>query len=123
MKVALQIRDSAREPVVTQLELTDLALGKRVGRALSRLALLWVLAVCSVLVPLLHFVLVPGFFISGLVLAVLAFRDTVVLVSPRLVCPKCGLETDVEAGSTGWPLSLQCTHCGTTFFAKPIARA
>lgn len=116
--VSLQIRDSAREPTPAVLELEPIPVATRVGRAAVRLVGAWVLAVACVLVPLLHFVLVPGFFLAGPVLAWLAFRETVVVKSERITCPKCGQETPIEPGSKGWPVGLRCTPCGTTFSAR-----
>jgi hypothetical protein len=119
MKVALQIRDSAREPLVSELEISTIPAGTRAMRAATRWVGLWVLAVGSILVPLLHFVLVPGFFIAGPLLAMLAFRETVVVTSTQVTCPKCGKQSGIETGTTGWPAGLRCTHCSTTFSAKP----
>src|SRR5512140_1627824 len=44
--------------------------GQRTRRALKSLGIFWGLAVVSVLVPIAHFVLVPGFFVLGIVLFV-----------------------------------------------------
>lgn len=117
--VLLQIRDSSRDPVKASLELKHLGVGVRARRAIVRLLICWVLAGVSVLVPLMHFVLVPGFFIAGFVLATLAFRATVEVQSPKVPCPKCAQLTPIEAGSTGWPVTIWCAACGTTFFARP----
>ena len=116
-QVLLRIRDSAREPVGATLQVEPLPAGSRLGRGVVRLVVCWVLAVAFVLVPLLHFVLVPGLFILGPVLAWLATRATVRVRSERIDCPKCGKETGIEAGTTGWPVSLRCCFCSTTFLA------
>ena len=116
--VMLQIRDSAREPVKATLELKHFTVGVRARRAALRLIACWALAGVSVLVPLMHFVLVPGFFIAGFVLAALAFRATVEVCSPKIACPKCAQVTPIEAGTTGWPVTIWCAACGTTFFAR-----
>lgn len=119
MKVTLQIRDSQREPVPAQLEVESFSLGQRVGRAVVRLVALWGLAVGAVLIPLLHFVLVPGLALLGPVFAYLAFRPTVKVRSETIVCPKCGQASSIEEGATGWPVTLRCSQCSTTFFARP----
>lgn len=116
--VSLQIRDSAREPTPASLEIESLPFSNRLGRAAVRLLLAWGLALPCVLVPLLHFVLVPGLLLLGPVLAWLTFRQTVRVKSERINCPKCGVETDIEPGTTGWPVSLRCGPCGTTFSAR-----
>lgn len=113
----LSIRDSSREPTSALLEIEPLSPQSRLGRGVVRLVVCWGLAVACILVPLLHFVLVPGFFIAGPVLAWLAARDTVVVKSARITCPKCGKETGIEPGTTGWPVPLRCSLCSTTFSA------
>lgn len=118
--VTLQIRDSTRAPTHSTLEVAHLGAGVRARRAATRLFICWALAGVSVLVPLLHFVLVPGFFIAGFVLAALAFRAAVEVRSPKVPCPKCAQQTPVEAGTTGWPVTIWCAGCGTTFFARPV---
>ena len=117
--VLLRIRDSAREPVAATLHVEPLSAGARFRRGVVRLVVCWVLAVACVLVPLLHFVLVPGLIILGPVLAWLATRATVEVKSERIGCPRCEKETGVEQGSTGWPVSLRCSLCSTTFSATP----
>ena len=117
--VLLRIRDSAREPVAATLHVEPLSPRARLGRGVVRLMVCWVLAVGCVLVPLLHFVLVPGLILLGPVLAWLATRATVEVKSERIRCPRCEQETGVEPGSTGWPVSLRCSLCSTTFSATP----
>lgn len=116
--VSLQIRDSAREPTKATLEIEAIPFARRLGRGAVRLLGAWVLAVGCVLVPLLHFVLVPGFLIAGPVLAWLAVRQTVVVKSTSIGCPKCGQDAPIEEGTTGWPAGLRCGSCGTTFSAR-----
>lgn len=116
--VALQIRDSAREPTAATLELETIPFPKRLGRAAVRLLAAWALAVGCVFIPLLHFVLVPGFLLAGPVLAWLAVRQTVRVISASITCPKCGKDAPIEAGTTGWPVSMRCAICGTTFSAR-----
>ncbi len=115
--VTLQIRDSARPPTTAELTLEPLSLRQRLGRALTRVGVCWAVAVPCVLVPLLHFVLVPGLVLLGPLLGALAFRATVVVTSERVKCPKCEQDTPIEPGTTGWPVGLRCAHCSTTFRA------
>ena len=118
LPVVLQIRDSAREPTAATLELEDIPFAKRLGRGAVRLLGAWAVAVACVFIPLLHFVLVPGFFLAGPVLAWLAVRASVRVTSASITCPKCGKDAPIEAGTTGWPVSMRCSSCGTTFSAR-----
>lgn len=117
--VALRIRDSLREPTHAELAVEDIPMPKRVMKAAIRLVLLWVLAVACIFIPLLHFVLVPGFAVAGVVFAVLAAKGSVEVKSTEVTCPKCGQVTPIEKGRTGWPVGLWCKKCGTSFSAVP----
>lgn len=117
--VSLQIRDSSRAPTPATLEVEVLSPGARLQRAGVRLLVAWGLALFSVFIPLLHFVLVPGFFLAGPVLAFLAGRATVRVVSVSVACPKCTQGAPIEPHTTGWPAGLRCVACGTTFCAVP----
>lgn len=120
LPIDLTIMDSQRTPSRVELAVEPIPLGKRAVRALLRLGACWGLAVACIFVPLLHFVLVPGFLVAGPVLAWLGARATVVVKSERVTCPRCNVETPVEPGSTGWPIRLWCASCGTTFFGRPV---
>ena len=117
--VALRIRDSAREPTHASLEVESIPMPARVGRAVGLFVVLVGLAVGSVFVPLLHFVLVPGFAIAAFVLPVLTVRASVRVLSSEVKCPKCGEVTPIEKGRRGWPVALWCKQCGTSFRATP----
>ena len=120
MKVTLQIRDSQRDPVNAELDIEHISIGQRIGKAAIRLVVCWALAVATIFIPLLHFVLVPGFAVLGPVMAFLGFKPTVKVTSKTVTCPKCEKVSTIEEGSTGWPVTLRCSHCSTTFFAKPL---
>jgi hypothetical protein len=115
--VLIRIRDSAREPVTSALEVENIPFPSRVLTGVGVLLGCWALAVATIFVPLLHFVLVPGFFFAGPVLGWLAAKNTVVVKSTVITCPKCGKETGIEPRSKGWPVGLRCSHCSTTFSA------
>ncbi|MDP1830055.1 MAG: hypothetical protein Q8L48_42725 [Archangium sp.] len=119
--VALQIRDSARAPTAATLEVQVLAPGARLQRLAFRLVVAWGLALFSLFIPLLHFVLVPGFLLAGPVLAWLAGRATVRVISTSVACPKCTGAAAIEPDTTGWPAAMRCLACGTTFSAVPSA--
>ncbi len=118
--VDLNIMDSQRTPVRTELKVDSIAAGQRLGRGLVRLLICWALAVACILVPLLHFVLVPGFVLLGPVLAWKASAATVSVSSTEVTCPRCSTLTPVEPGTTGWPARLWCASCGTTFLARRV---
>jgi len=64
--------------------------GARLRRGLLALAACWGLAALTVLVPIAHFVLVPGFFLLGIWLLVKRLGEDATIVSVAGDCPKCG---------------------------------
>ena len=70
----------------------------RARRALRVLALCWGLGVLAILVPIAHFVLVPGFVLLGIALAVGRLREAATIVGVSGACPRCGVERALEAG-------------------------
>ena len=85
-------RTSARVAVVRHTS------AARAWRALRVLALCWGLGVLAILVPIAHFVLVPGFVLLGIALAVGRLREGATIVGVSGTCPRCGVERALEAG-------------------------
>lgn len=117
--VTIVIQDSAREPTTGALHVTPLSAGARAGRSLKTLLILWAVAIGCLPLAGLHFVLVPGFLVAGIVFAVLRSRATVVLDDKELTCPKCGKPVPVEKGTTGWPAKVQCNECSSRLLMTP----
>ncbi|HKK08299.1 MAG TPA: hypothetical protein VKA44_05385 [Gemmatimonadota bacterium] len=91
----------AEEPVSAVLyaggEGTDVRLrvlhhprGRRLRRAAAGLGLLWLLAAVSVFIPIAHLILVPGFFLGGIGLAVVRWKRRDRFAEFRARCPVCG---------------------------------
>jgi len=71
---------------------------ERTRRALKALAKLWGIALLTILVPMAHFVLVPGFFIAGIVVGLKRLREPATVTGVQGICPRCGEERVFEAG-------------------------
>lgn len=117
--VTIVLQDSERQPTTGTLKVTHLSAGARAWRALKTLLILWVVALGCIPLPGLHFVLVPGFFISGIVFAVLRGRASVTLDEQVLTCPKCDKPVPVEKGTTGWPAKVMCNECSSRMVMSP----
>lgn len=117
--VTITLQDSARAPSSGVVQVTPLSLGQRLFRAGKTLLLLWLVALACAPLPGLHFVLVPGFFVSGLVVAVLKVRAVVRVDERAVPCPKCGTLVPVEAGTVGWPARLLCPECSARLVLTP----
>ena len=72
-------------PVPAMAVVRRRSLASRLGRAGLGLAIAWLLAFPAIFLPVLHFVLVPGFVIGGVVLAAHRLRENRTLA--RVVAP------------------------------------
>lgn len=86
----------------------------RVGRAAVSLLALWGIGAVCVFLPIAHFVLVPGFFIAGLVAAVLRLGEDRSLQHIEGRCPRCKVVRHFgDAGRFREGREIHCEGCGS----------
>lgn len=117
--IDIVLQDSARHPTTGVLHYTPLGFDGRLGRALKALGILWLVALGCVPLPGLHFVLTPGFFVAGIVAAILRFQAKVVVDDTSIKCPKCDRDIAIEKGTTGWPARVLCNECSSRLVMSP----
>ncbi|MCC7442572.1 MAG: hypothetical protein IT285_13120 [Bdellovibrionales bacterium] len=83
----------------------------RILRAIRLGAGCWGLGLAAVLLPLLHFILVPALLLAGPIVALLASRQDSVLLGGEGICPKCGAPVKIERAAPRFPLKDLCTAC------------
>lgn len=69
------------------------------------------LAIVSVFIPLLHFVLVPLFLLATPFVFSLTFNRESAVLGGEGACPKCGEPFTVAKGPNKFPLKDLCTRC------------
>ncbi|MCB0310333.1 MAG: hypothetical protein KDD42_03810 [Bdellovibrionales bacterium] len=80
-------------------------------RALKFLGGFWALAAISIVIPIAHFVLVPVFFLVGIISAfIIAFQSSQIF-GGAAECPACGEIFKVAKNLNRWPVSDVCEHC------------
>ncbi|MBN8538064.1 MAG: hypothetical protein J0M15_13500 [Deltaproteobacteria bacterium] len=62
---------------------------QRIQRSIKLFILLFFAAVFSLLIPVLHFVLVPGFLISAIAFGIMKFKEVYGLNLSGVKCPSC----------------------------------
>lgn len=85
---------------------------QRVGRTLAGLGMFWALALGGLFIPVAHFILVPTFVVTGIIVAVKRAREDRRLVELRGACPRCGAAQEFKPGgrfATG--RSVDCPKC------------
>lgn len=102
----------APEPTAATVRLDPLVPGRRVGRAVASFAVLFVIALVSVLIPVAHFLLVPGFLIAAFVSLIVRLGVTTLVLGARGTCPDCGVEQDFDLPKA-WrlPQDVTCRGC------------
>jgi len=85
---------------------------QKLGNAFKKLLLFWLAAGFCVFIPGLHFLLVPLFFILGIV----AFRKTIKIdgrvLRGQTECPYCKAAVKISPSLLAWPLREICQGCG-----------
>jgi hypothetical protein len=102
-------------PVAAVAVVRRRSLVSRLGRAALGLAIAWLLAFPAIFLPVLHFVLVPGLVIGGIVLAAHRLREDRTLARVEGTCPRCGVAFRAAPGGRfRLPRSVQCVYCKNT---------
>ena len=100
-------------PTLAQLVVENLTAGERVRRAAIALAAGAALASIALPIPLVHFVLVPGALLLGLIFATIRLNQRQVIRSAEGACPYCG--THQRLGLAGrvfrLPREVFCDKC------------
>lgn len=66
--------------------------GARIRRATKFFLIFLFAAIVSLLIPVLHFLLVPGFLLAALIMSVIKFKETGSIDLTRFGCPSCAKE-------------------------------
>jgi hypothetical protein len=84
---------------------------ERVARAFKFGGMCWGAAIVCVLIPLLHFILVPGFLLAGPILAYFVLGQETVVLGGQGTCPHCQSFLPIARAAYQFPHSDLCTHC------------
>nr|BFD63381.1 hypothetical protein BdHM001_20620 [Bdellovibrio sp. HM001] len=82
-------------------------------KSLKQLVLFWGLAVISVLLPVVHFVLVPLFFVMGAYLALQARKQKQEIISGTVNCPQCQQPVTINKSAFLEEHTEICQHCAS----------
>ncbi len=94
---------------------TQFSSSDRLRRALGVLGVFWGLAAVTILIPLAHFVLVPGFFIAGPIMAFMRYKVDTASENVIVLCPSCEHEVTIKLEMTDrLPLYAYCPDCNSS---------
>jgi hypothetical protein len=84
---------------------------ERSERALKVFGLLWGIGIFCIIIPLAHFILVPGFLLAGPVVAFFFYKQTDLVLGGFGKCPACGKPFKVARTRVQWPINDVCSEC------------
>ncbi len=100
-----------------EMHLTAFSQQEMKTRALKSMLTFWLIAAICVLIPIAHFVLVPGFFIGGIVVASRRWKTEEEGRDATGICPDCGKDICIPLDKIAeLPQWHDCPDC-----SKPIA--
>ncbi len=109
--VVVQSRSDLDKRSESVLVISEFIKSYRVIRALKALAICWAIALLCILIPILHFVLVPAFFFVGLFMFFMQMGIHYQLVSGQIQCPNCDKTMPLKPEAFDWPKREICSHC------------
>lgn len=108
------LRGFGAAPASATLVVEHLSPRQRLARAATVLGLGLAAAAIAIPIPLVHFVLVPGSLLAGIILGAVRLSQREIVRSAEGPCPFCG--THQRLGLAGrkfrLPRRVHCSHCG-----------
>jgi hypothetical protein len=96
---------------------------ERSERALKVFGLCWGIGIFCIIIPLAHFILVPGFLLAGPIVAFFFYHQTDIVLDGSGPCPACGKPFKVARTRVQWPINDVCSECHNSVKIFPIEPA
>ncbi len=116
------LRGFGAPPTSATLVIERLTPRRRLARAAAALGLGIAAAAIALPIPLVHFVLVPGSLVVGLVLAGMRLSQREIVQSAEGPCPFCGTRQPLglAGGKFRLPRRIHCSSCGRELDLGPL---
>jgi hypothetical protein len=89
----------------------DLTTAERLQRGGKTLGVCWLVAFVCIFVPILHFILVPLFFLLGLFLGGSVWMSKSEILEGEITCPNCKKVNQLPKDAESWPMQRRCEGC------------
>ncbi len=110
--VELALKVFGAEPTAVRVELCALSAADRLKRSAAIFGIGLAAAVIAIPIPLVHFILVPGALLLGIVFALVRLRQQEIFRVARGRCPFCATEQSFTVmGAFRLPKKLYCESC------------
>jgi hypothetical protein len=94
---------------------------ERFARAGRIFAVFFGIALLTVFVPVLHFILPPLLLLTGSVLAAGEYSGKGEVLGGEITCPNCGKKMTLPRETEEWPRTRRCDGCSFTLKIEPGA--
>lgn len=84
---------------------------ERTRRATKMLGICLGVGLFCVILPLIHFVLVPGMIIAGIVLFLRLLKQETLVLGGSGICPECKATFTISRGKDLFPMAEVCESC------------
>jgi hypothetical protein len=109
--VSVDLQSSSGKHSHGNIQVKVLSRSERMKRAWKGAGLCLGIAIVSIFLPLLHFVLVPGFLIASPFVFSWLYSWESVILPGDVACPTCGESVHIVYNREKWPFHEVCTHC------------
>ena len=113
VNVSIRDRSDSSKSLDTEIQVVSLSVVQRLLSGAITLVTCWIVAAVCILIPVLHFVLVPLAIIVGVVAFFVRFNLKEMREASRTKCPVCSNELHLEKSAFNWPMIETCKSCGS----------
>jgi hypothetical protein len=96
---------------------------ERIIRAFLYLISMWGTACLSIVIPVLHFILVPGFVLAGPIMAIIIAKQEKMVIGGEGPCPVCQNTLAVDRVAFHFPIIEVCSKCHTRLYLEETPKA
>jgi len=113
---------SGGETVPGKMDIVEFTEKEKKARAIKSLLTFWGIGAVCVLIPIAHFILVPGFLIGGAIVAKRKWETDREGLDATCTCPDCGEEVSISLEKNPeLPQWLNCPNCLRPLELQPAA--
>jgi hypothetical protein len=111
VSVKIVVRNDMDKYSLANLQVTSMSEWNRLLLAAKNLGICWGGALLCVLIPVLHFVLVPLGILLGIIVFIYKAKLRQFVSASEISCPACQSKIHLRAKPFNWPLRETCSQC------------
>jgi hypothetical protein len=92
---------------------------QRLSRALRQAGIAAGIAVITIFIPIIHFIVPPLALLTSIVLLVRGLNQGALIQGGGGPCPQCQQRVELEEQPLHWPVDMNCPHCRRSLTVSP----